>query len=155
MAFAQVLGWDFFSSSSNRFADDTSSGSAALKALREGWDPFAGVPGPPSTKKPKPAATLSKTKKKKKKVDKQTGDCVAPVSRASLARALPTKLGRDDVYKKRDKKGTRIDRTKVSIEVNKNGVQGEEVAQAMRRAQEFANREKRSAIFLTCIAEYS
>ena len=130
----------------------SSSGSAALKALRAGWDPFAGAPGP-SAKQVKSAAAIAK--KKKKKIDKQTGDCVAPVSRASLAMALPTRLGRDDVHKKRDKDGTRIDRTKVHIEVNRNGVQGEAVAQAMRRAQEFADRDKRPAIFLKCVAEYS
>ena len=131
-----------------------SSGSGALAALKRGWDPFEGAlpEGFGKNKKqeqsPKDAAQKKK-QKQKQTVDKSTDASLAPVSRMSRATSLPTKLGRDDVFRKRNRDG--ISMVAVKIVLGKNGVSDYKMAKSMERSQEYAVRENRSGIFLACV----
>ena len=99
---------------------------------------------------PKDAA--QKKQKQKQTVDKSTDASLAPVSRMSRATSLPTKLGRDDVFRKRNKRNRDgINMVAVRIVVGRNGVSDSKMAKKMERSQEYAVRENRSGIFLACV----
>ena len=135
-------------------------GSAALQALRQGWDPFAELP------KPLDVLEHDKNERLKKKPKKRgpefshlamaADEGLAPVSPASLVvSSLPVRLGRNDVFDKREKKGRVLDKTQVSIVVGHNDVHNHELAEKMRRSQEFADRDKRTSIFVKCMRQWS
>jgi hypothetical protein len=137
----------------------STSGSAALEALRQGWDPFAELPKPLDVLTHEKNERLKKSKKRVHEFSHLAmarDERLAPVSPASLVvTSLPVRLGRNDVFDKREKKGRMIDRTQVPIVVGKNDVHSEELAQKMRRSQEFADRDNRRSIFVECMREWS
>lgn len=68
----------------------------------------------------------------------------------SRASALPTKLGRDDVFRKRKREGI-VAMTRVAIVVGRDGVADARLAKKMERSQDYAVRQNRPGIFLECV----
>ena len=140
-------------------SSSSANGSAALEALRQGWDPFAELPKPLDVLEHEKNQRLKKSKKRVHEFSHLAvakDDRLAPVSPASLVvTSLPVRLGRNDVYEKRERNGRVIDRTQVSIVVGKNDVHSKELAEKMDRSQKFADRDKRPSIFVGCMREWS
>ena len=108
-----------------------------LAQLRKGSVPFGTFVS---------TVVLKKSAVSKRKVDKLTQDCVRAVS----PDALPSALGRKDQFTKRLHLP---DPRPVSIEAGENGVD-HDLAERMRRAQEYAVRDDRPHIMWECVEAF-